>query len=81
MSSAVIIGGTRGIGLSVALLLAKRYANVVVTGRSRPNDLPSNVAYVPMDLSAHDLSPAFAEVKKVVGNAVEVRSGWGESVQ
>jgi hypothetical protein len=75
MKNAVVIGGTKGIGLNIALQLVshKGYSNVVITGRQLSKDvvLPKEISFVEMDLSHHDLASSFGKVKNIVGNSLE----------
>jgi NAD(P)-dependent dehydrogenase (short-subunit alcohol dehydrogenase family) len=48
--AAVVTGGTRGIGRTIAARLAAAGARVLVCGRSEPATLPDGVAYVPADV-------------------------------
>src|SRR2546421_344916 len=47
---AVVTGGTRGIGLGIALAFAAAGASVVVCGRNEPSSLPDGLHFVAADV-------------------------------
>lgn len=52
---ALIIGGSKGIGLGLAIELAQQAEKVTIVGRTKPIiKLPSNVDFLPIDLTATD---------------------------
>ena len=51
--NSVIIGGTRGIGLAIALSLKKKGYEVVVGGRSKPN-VEGDLRYKYLDVSKEE---------------------------
>ena len=52
--TALVTGGTRGLGLAVALCLAEAGARVTVCGRTEPELLPSILSYVSADIRNPD---------------------------
>ena len=59
LSHALVVGGSNGIGLSVAFNLAARCQRVTVVDKSEPDDvLPANVTFIQADLLANP-GPAF----------------------
>jgi NAD(P)-dependent dehydrogenase (short-subunit alcohol dehydrogenase family) len=48
--SALVTGGTRGIGLAIARRLIAAGARVLVCGRSQPGQLPAGVEFAPADV-------------------------------
>lgn len=61
MREALIIGGSRGIGLNVALQLADIYSKITIIDKSKPTiNLPENIEYEYHDLTLTD----FAWLKK-----------------
>jgi NAD(P)-dependent dehydrogenase (short-subunit alcohol dehydrogenase family) len=75
--SAVITGGTKGIGESIVARFVAGGATVVMSGRSDPDHLPDGVHYVRADLStldgtrhlAHSATTLLGNVDIVVNNA------------
>ncbi len=80
--TAIITGGTSGIGKTIALTYLKAGANVIITGRTQNkiedaiNSLKENVQEdkfiygVPMDLtSVKSITSAFEQIKKLVGSS------------
>src|SRR5512138_3607980 len=47
---ALVTGGTRGIGRTIAVRLRDAGAAVVVCGRTEPGDLPADVMFLPGDV-------------------------------
>jgi NAD(P)-dependent dehydrogenase (short-subunit alcohol dehydrogenase family) len=56
---ALIVGGTKGLGLAIARKLAQEGADVTVAGRSRPAD--KSLKFIPADLQTVKQQKAFAE--------------------
>ena len=48
--AALVTGGTRGIGLAIAMRLLESGASVLVCGRSQPDRLPAGLAFVAADV-------------------------------
>jgi 3-oxoacyl-[acyl-carrier protein] reductase len=69
----LVTGGTRGLGLAIAKLLADRGYRVVATGRKCPEDFPGHgtsddIHYFEMDLRQHsDLHRCVGEIVKRYG--------------
>lgn len=57
MNKCLIVGGSNGIGLSIALLLAQEVQTVTIVDRVQPDTkLPDNVSYCPVNLLNNDFS-------------------------
>ena len=56
IKTAVVIGGTGGLGASIALAMAEKGVKVTVFGRSVPETAPENIAYVRFNLLSDDFS-------------------------
>ena len=54
MTTALVTGGSRGIGLATALALADTGMTVAVASRSEPADLPSNLKWYQCDITSTD---------------------------
>jgi len=63
--TALVTGGTRGLGLAIALGLAEAGARVTVCGRTEPESLPSTLSYFSADVrdpdAARDMVRSIAE--------------------
>ena len=57
IQNAVVIGGTSGLGRSIAEALATNGVQVKVFGRSLPETAPENIEYQPLNLLSGDFSP------------------------
>jgi NAD(P)-dependent dehydrogenase (short-subunit alcohol dehydrogenase family) len=62
--TAIVTGGTRGLGRDIAGILAQAGANVWVCGRNEPSDLPQNVRFLAADVRDAD------QAKTLVDTAV-----------
>ncbi|MEO9461424.1 MAG: SDR family oxidoreductase [Marinomonas sp.] len=56
---AIVTGGTRGLGRSVAVKLSEQGCKVVACARSEPDDLPANVEFAALDVRDADAVEAF----------------------
>lgn len=75
MNKCLIIGGSNGIGLSIALLLAQKTRNVTIVDRVQPDTkLLDNISYCPVNLLNNDFS--FLEDYKDIDTLV-VTAGFG----
>lgn len=55
MKTALVIGGASGIGLAVAIQLAKKYENVLIADRKKPqHSLPVNISVIEVNLLTTD---------------------------
>lgn len=65
---AFVTGGSRGIGLAVARRLAEAGHKVAVGSRSQPEDLDTDLTWVPCDITDTDaVDAAFAEIEVRLG--------------
>jgi len=60
-ASAIVTGGTRGIGRVVAARFAACGAQVAVCGRNRPDDLPDGIRFHAADVRDPDAASAFVD--------------------
>ena len=58
---AIVTGGTRGLGLRIALALAGAGAHVVVCGRNAPDDLPAPLQFRAADIRDPDQAKALVD--------------------
>eukprot|EP01037_Dinobryon_pediforme_P008105 gene8105-8186_t len=58
---AIVTGGTRGLGLRIALALAGAGAQVVVCGRNAPDDLPAPLVFRAADIRDPDQARALVD--------------------
>ena len=82
--TALVTGGTAGIGLASARLLAREGAGVIITGRDRQRgeqaaaDIDGNVVFIPTDLSdlesVEKLAREFGDIDILVNNAASFPS-------
>ena len=77
MKTILLSGGTRGLGLNIAKLLAEKQYNVIATGRtcseqfqslvSSLNSTPTNLFFEPLDLKTDDLHGFVSHITKSYG--------------
>jgi NAD(P)-dependent dehydrogenase (short-subunit alcohol dehydrogenase family) len=75
--TALVTGGTRGLGLAVALYLAEAGARVTVCGRTEPDSLPAILTYAAADIRdpdaargvVHSVAQANGRIDILVNNA------------
>lgn len=73
-NKSLVVGGSNGIGLAVALMLAKN-SHVVIIDRTRPDaELPENVEFVQFDLLSEDYA-LFDRLQDV--NKLVITAGFG----
>jgi len=58
---AIVTGGTRGLGRTIAGALAAAGARVMVCGRSEPDDLPLGVEFMAADIRDPDMAKALVD--------------------
>lgn len=68
--SALVTGGTRGIGAAIAERLVKDGTSVIVTGTSPESKPPQNCGYIAVDFSDRAATEAFAD--KVAGLGIDI---------
>ncbi|MFM2410082.1 MAG: hypothetical protein RL481_910 [Pseudomonadota bacterium] len=66
--TAIVTGGTRGLGRSIAACLAKAGCDVTVCGRNAPDSLPEGVSFLACDIREADQA-------KLLVDTVTVRTG------
>ncbi len=59
--TAIVTGGTRGLGRSISASLAEAGCEVAVCGRNAPDSLPDGVHFYPCDIRDPDQSKAFVD--------------------
>jgi NAD(P)-dependent dehydrogenase (short-subunit alcohol dehydrogenase family) len=59
--SAIVTGGARGLGRSIAACLADAGCNVAVCGRNAPDSLPDGVHFYPCDIRDAEQAKAFVD--------------------
>ena len=59
--TALVTGGTRGLGRSIAARLAEAGARVVVCGRNEPDDLAGGVSFMAADIRDHEQAIGLVE--------------------
>ena len=74
IQTAVVIGGTSGLGRSIAEVLAENGVKVTAFGRSLPETAHENIAYERLNLLAGDFSPVKAHLD---ADAVIYAAGLG----
>lgn len=74
LKKAVVIGGTSGLGRSIAEALAASGAQVTVFGRTLPETAPANIEYQRLNLLSGDFSPIKAHID---ADAVIYAAGLG----
>lgn len=74
IKKAVVIGGTSGLGRSIAETLAKAGVQVVAFGRALPKTAPENIEYKRLNLLTGDFSPVKEELD---ADAVIYAAGLG----
>jgi NAD(P)-dependent dehydrogenase (short-subunit alcohol dehydrogenase family) len=75
---AVVTGGSRGIGLATARRLAQAGHRVVVTSRSKPEDLDADLTWVECDVAdAASVDAAFTTIEAEFGTATIVVANAG----
>jgi NAD(P)-dependent dehydrogenase (short-subunit alcohol dehydrogenase family) len=66
--TAIVTGGTRGLGRSIAARLAEAGCDVTVCGRNKPDSLPDGISFAACDIRVPDQVTAFVD-------AVAARTG------
>jgi NAD(P)-dependent dehydrogenase (short-subunit alcohol dehydrogenase family) len=59
--TAIVTGGTRGLGRSIAVELAKSGCDVTVCGRNMPDSLPEGLSFVACDIREPDQATALVD--------------------
>lgn len=72
--SALVTGGTRGLGYAIATLLAELHARVTVTGTAPDGARPAGCAYLACDFDDSAATAEFARSQGVVGYDILVNN-------
>jgi NAD(P)-dependent dehydrogenase (short-subunit alcohol dehydrogenase family) len=70
--TAIVTGGTRGLGKSIAAILAGAGANVWICGRSKPDDLPDNLTFFAADVRDPDQAKALVDAAAAQTGRIDI---------
>lgn len=70
--TAIVTGGTRGLGKDIAAILARAGASVWVCGRSKPGDLPDNLTFFACDVRDSDQAKALVDAAAAETGRIDI---------